>query len=67
MSPYNRTVVDRMHWFFNETNSTWSYKGPEKAGDPSVPIKTHDYGDNEEGDPSTARTTPPLFNFKESF
>ncbi|PON69202.1 hypothetical protein PanWU01x14_089250 [Parasponia andersonii] len=30
MSPYNRTAVERMHWFFDQTNGTWSYKGPEK-------------------------------------
>ncbi|PON34821.1 hypothetical protein PanWU01x14_341200 [Parasponia andersonii] len=35
MFPYDRTVVKCMHWFFNETNGTWIYKGPEKAGDPS--------------------------------
>ncbi|PON57542.1 hypothetical protein PanWU01x14_172620 [Parasponia andersonii] len=67
MSPYDRTAVERMHWFFNETNGTWIYKGPEKASDPSVPIETHDYDDNEEGDPSTTRTTPPMFNFEEAF
>ncbi|PON54346.1 hypothetical protein PanWU01x14_195750 [Parasponia andersonii] len=67
VSPYDRTVVECMHWFFNETNGTWTYKGPEKASDPSVPMETHDYGDNAEGDPSTTRTTPPTFNFEEVF
>ncbi|PON75731.1 hypothetical protein PanWU01x14_039910, partial [Parasponia andersonii] len=51
----------------NETNGTWTYKGPEKASDPSVPIETYDFGDNEEDDPSTARTIPPTFNFEETF
>ncbi|PON68627.1 hypothetical protein PanWU01x14_094360 [Parasponia andersonii] len=67
MSPYDRTTVERIYWFFNETNSTWTYKGPEKAGDPSVPMESHDYGNNEKGDPSTTRTTPPTFNFEEAF
>ncbi|PON74955.1 hypothetical protein PanWU01x14_046720 [Parasponia andersonii] len=67
MSPYDRIVVEYMHWFFNETNGTWSYKGPEKPGDPSVPIETHDYGDTEEGDLSTTHATPPTFNFEEAF
>ncbi|PON55778.1 hypothetical protein PanWU01x14_185870, partial [Parasponia andersonii] len=67
ISPYDRTAVEHMHWFFNETNGTWTYKGPEKAGDPSVPIETHDFGDNEESGPSTACTTPSTFNFEEVF
>ncbi|PON80578.1 hypothetical protein PanWU01x14_001340 [Parasponia andersonii] len=39
MSLYDRIAVERMHWFFNETNDTWTYKGPEKAGVPSVPMR----------------------------
>ncbi|PON57255.1 hypothetical protein PanWU01x14_175190, partial [Parasponia andersonii] len=30
-------------------------------------METPNYSDNEEGDPSTARTTPLTFNFEEAF